>query len=144
MKKSGWMSKEKAQQQSINYNKIHGFVISLEKIESLLLSLRLFYGEPQKFFHHFSLFFQSFSWDITQKIISDLRNFLDQCQKISYFVYETIRAVAQIILILFLENYNSKLYTGQGNFLKKHSLVHDRILKKHNVDLGNSPYRINP
>jgi hypothetical protein len=60
MKKSGWMSKEKAQQQSINYNKIHGFVISLEKIESLLLSLRLFYGEPQKFFSPFQFVFSKF------------------------------------------------------------------------------------
>jgi hypothetical protein len=49
------------------------------------------------------------------------------------------QAVAQIILKLFLQSYNSKFHTGQGN-IKKHSLGHDRISKKHNSDLGNSRY----
>jgi hypothetical protein len=52
---------------------------------------------------------------------------------------QTSAAVAQIIIKLFLKSYNSKRHTGQGN-IKKHSLGHDRISKKHNLDLGNSPF----
>jgi hypothetical protein len=41
-------------------------------------------------------------------------------------------------LKLLLKSYHSKCHSGQEN-IRKHSLVHNRISKKHNLDLGNCP-----